>query len=465
MKIKFIIIGLLSFLLIISIFNVFSSSKSEILYDLNNSMDKEDFQTSDTLSTDLMTTEFNYVVEKILDVHPDPKRYLNQNGWDELIVATERQLAKPLQITEYFYVIQSFVSEIRDSHTFVYPSTIKSRVLPLELQWVGDELVVTDSSVENISHGDELTHIEGKEINEIMDSLTTIISSENDYWIKHLSRQFITQEKFLKEILTVEGNSLAVTVSDTEKTSKNINVHWVTPEEANQSSADEETWYGYELDQENNIGYYFLNESNVTAEYEQNVREFFKEVEEQQLENIIIDLRKNGGGDSGVSDVFIRHLPENTYKNFGTVTRFSEPASVQRGYEQVDGYEEHPPSVVQNRVLKPTFNGDVYILTGHGTYSSANMFAVLFHDSDLGTIIGEPTGNAPGSFGDILHFPLPYTGFDLLISHKEFLRPHSSMDNYTSLYPDILVEIKKEDIIKQEDGQLQRVKNIIKDLN
>lgn len=467
MKIKFTVIVLLSFLLILSILNVFDSSNSETLYDLNNIMNKESFQTTDTLSSDLMMTEFNYLLEKILEVHPDPKRNLNQTSWNELIVETERKLEKPLQTTEYFYVIQSFVSKIEDSHTYVYPSTIESRVLPLEFQWVGGELIVTDSSAENINRGDKLTHIEGKDIKEIMDLVRDIISSENEYWTKHLSRQFIRLEMFLSEILTVKGDYLAVTVSNTDEHTKNINVNWMNVDKPKpkQSSLNEEAWYGYELKQPNNIGYYYLNESNVTVEYEQSVRDFFKEVAEQQLENIIIDLRKNGGGNSGVVDVFIRHIPVNTYKNFGMFTRFSEPASIQRGYEQVDGYYEQPPSIVQNYHLKPTFYGDVYILVGNGTYSSANMFATLFHDSGLAKIIGEPTGNAPSSFGDILHFSLPYTGFDLLISHKEFSRPNSSLDNYNSLYPDIIVEIKKEDIIKQKDGQLHRVKNIINNLN
>ena len=465
MKVKYIVFVLLTFLIVYSIFNVVGSLKSETVFDLNNSKGKENFQMMDRLSSNLMIAEFNYLIEKILEVHPDPKRNLNQISWDELIVETESKLEKPLQIMEYFVIIQSFVSKLGDSHTYVYPLTIESRVLQLDIQWFGKELIVTESQIEGINRGDKITHIEGKEINQFINFMAKIISSENEYWLKHLSSQFIRQEIFLSEIVTVKGEHLTITVSNIEGDTKNINIDWVNIKDVNQKGLNEELWFGFELDQKNNVGYYFLNESNVSMEYEQNVQEFFRKVDELQLDNIIIDLRKNTGGNSGVVDIFLRHLPVQTYKNFGTITKFSKSASEQRGYEHIDGYEEQLPSVVQNSQVSPTFYGDVYILVGNSTYSSANMFATLFHDSGLGTIIGEPTGAAPSSFGDILHFHLPYTGFYLIISHREFSRPDQSLDHDNSLYPDVLVEIKREDMIKQEDGQLQRVKKIINNLN
>jgi C-terminal processing protease CtpA/Prc len=466
MKVKWIVTVLLIFLLIYSIFSILSDNlKSEKVHDLNNVKDKEVFQITDTLSPDLMVAEFNYLIEKILEVHPDPKRNLNNTSWNELIVETKSKLEKSLQITEYFVIIQSFVSKIGDAHTYIYPSTIESRLLPLDLQWIGDELIVKESQIKGIKRGDKITHMEGKGINEIMDFMGKIISSENEYWLKQQSKHFIRHEMFLSEILTMKGKHLAITVSNIDGDEKNINFDWKNGVEVNQSSANEKAWYGFELDEENNVGYFYLNECNVTEELEQSVREFFKEVDDHQLDNIIIDLRRNGGGDSRVIDVFIRYLPDKMYKNFGVFTRFSETASTQRGYEQVDGYDYQPPSVVQNSHLRPSFYGDVYILVGNGTFSSANMFATLFHDSRLAKIIGEPTGNAPSGFGDTLEFHLPYTGFYLNISYKEFLRPDSSLDKYNSLNPDILVEMKREDILKQEDGQLKRVKKIINNIN
>lgn len=45
------------------------------------------------------------------------------------------------------------------------------------------------------------------------------------------------------------------------------------------------------------------------------------------------------------------------------------------------------------------FKRNVYILTSSLTFSSANDFAVIFRDNNIGKIIGEPTGNQSSSYG------------------------------------------------------------------
>ncbi len=457
MKSKFVAMAIFVLLVLFSIVTVYITPTST--YDLNNSRVQEHFQLTDTLSSELMIEEFSYVVEKILEVHPDPKRNIGQENWDQLIVETRAKLAKPLSIIDYFVITQSFVRKIGDAHTYIFPLTLQSRVLPIEFTWVNNELIVTESQVESISRGDQITRIGNKEVQQLVEFMARIIPSENEYWMKYLSSRYLRQELFLTE--QSKDNHVPVTIKTMDGDVKDTQLEWLDNEEVNQSSANEEVWYGYDLDPENNVGYYYLNESIVTTEYEQNVSQFFREVDELQLENIIIDVSSNGGGDSRVADIFLRHLPNRTYRSYGVLTKYSVSASEQRGYAQVDGYEEHPPSVVANSQLTPTYFGNVYVLVGNGTFSSATMFATLFHDSNLASIIGEPTGGAPSGFGDILQFQLPYTGFYLLISHKEFLRPDPSFGKKQSLYPDIVVEMKRADLLRLDDSQLKRVLDYI----
>lgn len=64
----------------------------------------------------------------------------------------------------------------------------------------------------------------------------------------------------------------------------------------------------------------------------------------------------------------------------------------------------------------------VYVLTDVYTYSSGMDFAMLVADNHLGTLIGEPCGNLPDSYGDILRFQLPHSQLNLTVSYKKWWR-------------------------------------------
>jgi len=97
------------------------------------------------------------------------------------------------------------------------------------------------------------------------------------------------------------------------------------------------------------------------------------------------------------------------------------------------------------------FTGNVFILIGNQTFSAGNWIAVVFYDNDPGTVIGEPTGNAPSSLGDRVTFQLPNTRFIPGVSYKYFTRPDPSNDPQDSLYPHVLINRTRHDLINDSD--------------
>jgi C-terminal processing protease CtpA/Prc len=91
------------------------------------------------------------------------------------------------------------------------------------------------------------------------------------------------------------------------------------------------------------------------------------------------------------------------------------------------------------RSAPPPVAGELFVLTGPATFSSGNWFAVIVQDNGLGKVVGEPTGNAPSSYGDILSFELPCSGTGYTLSFKRWVRPDPSRDPAPCLVPDVLV--------------------------
>lgn len=68
------------------------------------------------------------------------------------------------------------------------------------------------------------------------------------------------------------------------------------------------------------------------------------------------------------------------------------------------------------------FGGSLYILTSYYTFSSAMDFTQYITDNSLGTVIGEPCGNSPNSFGEITVFKCPYSKIAFQVSTKKWRR-------------------------------------------
>ncbi|MDX5474559.1 MAG: S41 family peptidase [Bacillaceae bacterium] len=216
-----------------------------------------------------------------------------------------------------------------------------------------------------------------------------------------------------------------------------------------------------EIYEEEQVGYYFLSQCIVSEEYEKSVTDFFKNVIEQNINKVVLDLRDNGGGNSQVMYPFLQHLPAKFIREFEVQLKYSEEASNQNGYEQKSGKEAYAGRLHKNVIKEPTFNGDLYVLVNNGTFSAATDFATIIHDNSIGVVEGEPTGGAPSAFGDLILVDVPNSKLILAVSHKEFLRPNKSFLNDHTLHPNILIEKTKEDIHTHQDKYLQRVLKII----
>lgn len=177
--------------------------------------------------------------------------------------------------------------------------------------------------------------------------------------------------------------------------------------------AQRQDWY---IDQENNLGLFNLKVCIDDELFREDVKEFFAAVRSSGMDHVIIDLRENIGGHSGVVEAFLKQLPIDSYLSFGSRTRYSRQAAERVGMRRTWGFSTFSPSMRQIKTVEHPFTGEVFLLTGNQTFSAGNWIAVIFHDNDLGTVIGEPTGNAPSSFGDMISFQLPNTRFVLGVS-------------------------------------------------
>lgn len=119
---------------------------------------------------------------------------------------------------------------------------------------------------------------------------------------------------------------------------------------------------------------------------------------------LILDVRENGGGNSGVGHRILATLAKQPFPTSKWRTRDYRPAF--RAWGEAEGsYLGESSSIAPNASLH--FAGPVLLLTSPRTYSAAEDFALSFELMKRGRIVGQASG---GSTGQPLTFSLPGGG-------------------------------------------------------
>ncbi|MCC6460341.1 MAG: hypothetical protein IT260_07705 [Saprospiraceae bacterium] len=224
------------------------------------------------------------------------------------------------------------------------------------------------------------------------------------------------------------------------------------------------------------------------------LEEFFTAIQQENIGNVILDLRYNSGGDERLGKQLIWYLSSRTdlvgFKTYYQVSDFFrqqvkvDHRKYQRAYRQQYGRDlpegllnvdsvlgskpffediDYPNSpFVLSRAL-PKFEGQVYVLVGEKTMSAAQVLATTLSDNHLATIVGTPTGNRPSTQTGASPFKLPHTKTLATMSYVFMERPNAAKSADDALYPDMLIPNTLEQAQNRRDEAFEYILQRIAD--
>lgn len=424
-----------------------------------------------------------YTKENLEKYHPGLYWYTDKPSFDRLYDTLLKEIDHPMTTVEFFPIIQSVFVKVSEKHALVTFSEEAGNYLyneakrfPLKVKYINGALYVHQNASMDSSlvKGTKIVSINGRTTDDILaDMLPKLISDgfnetakyrmDIDLYFKLYYNLLIDQKQDFKLIVKKHGENqeMEVVVSgiSNKEFAKRVAERYNAPKE--------ETFQLEILDGKatavltNND---FLG-INADGKDDKKFNEYAFELlkNSPEVENLIIDLRKNGGGDPSGLTHLISYLADEGIQLYTKIERNDKALFFKK-----DGTGKYAaPKYVRSwrpKHMEDRFTGNIYILTSGYTYSLAGLFTAMMSHHTNAVMIGEETGGGfyGATAGKQKIVSLMNTQLRLVIPDMRFLVNVSGQPEGRGTLPDYEVTQTYEDFMTNTDTEMEFTLGLIR---
>lgn len=416
-------------------------------------LEKEKFDVHDILSKSSYLEDLNQLVDSIQLHHPQPYEFIAKENFAKLVQNKKASITNATTVSEFVWLCQSITAAVGCGHTSVSIENVldinPAIFFPMTVRYVDAKLYVIDplSNKASVTVGTEILSINGLDVEVLKDKISMNIPSDGyneslqDFYANNYFRVFCAfQLGFPKEYRIVVNQNKHPKEIKLKASDENIS-------RKNHLSNCKNNLC-FEVDTANNLGiitirsFVYYNE-NFT-EFESFVDSSFTQLNLLGLENLVIDLRSNGGGDPFCASYLLQHIsdkPFRYYKDKSTVY-----------------YRELEKIMLLH---KNRFKGKPFILTNGGCFSTTGHFSSLVKTLDVGLFVGQETGATYSCNANQRTFLLKNTGVFTSIATQTYQTDVEGLKKNEGILPDYPIEPELSDILKDSDLEMEKVIHLI----
>lgn len=403
-----------------------------------------------TFSKEKYIQDFNQLVNILTENHPQLNEYISKKDFAVLIESKKNEIEDELEIGEFIWLCRSLVSEVGCGHTVVPTLGLNyylpdSLLFPLKVNYFDNKLIVIDplENEASISKGNEILRINGMGVKELKAEMFKHISSDannlsfkeeyiNQSFMEYAAFVFKFANKYEIEYLK-DGKPNSIVL-------KQLNSY---EEVSNQETCENNLCYKAE----NNVAiitiksFYYYRENFET--FKEFIDSCFLDINKQQIENLIIDLRNNGGGDPYCGSYLLQHIADKPFQYYKTGT-----------FNYLDLQKEIE--------LNPNrFKGKPYFLINGKCASTTGQLCALIKEGKFGIFVGQETGATYSCNATVRSHTLTNTSISPFVATRTFESNVEYLPKNKGISPDYEIKPSISDILKNEDTALNYCMNLI----
>lgn len=482
-----------------------------LLFLIGCSSSKGTFSPTHKYQATVLQKDYQLFRNILQDYHPSLYWFTPKDSMDYFFDQGYNQIKDPLTEPQFRNILLNVITKIRCGHTTVFYSrnygkfldTVKQKTFPLSFRVTSDSMIVIGNINRRdtiLKRGTVIYSINGRSTRQLTDTFFNyLVTDANALVGKYqtlstggnfgvLYRNILgLPDKLLIEYADSAGLVKQVTVPVYDP-AKDTTRRALPPTAPREPSAPRQAILNntrnLQIDTTLSSAYMTLNTFSRGNKLRSFFRKSFRKMKEHNIKHLVIDIRRNGGGDAGISTMLTEFIIDKKFKLADSLYAIRRSGQYNKYIRKHLFYRTAMLFVTKKRkdgfyhfghferhYYKPRkknhFDGEVYIITSGNSFSASALFAKAVQHQKNVTIIGEETGG--GSYGNtawmIPNAVLPNTGIRFRVPLFRLVMDQQKVAAGRGIFPDIEVLPTAETIRIGIDPRAEKIRELIIEKN
>jgi len=425
---------------------------TQIVYSQGN-VTQTKYDVHETFSKSIYLEDLNQLVDSIKLYHPQPYEFITEESFDLFVETKKKSISDSTTISEFVWLCKSVMAIVGCGHTSTSVENVlalnPSMFFPMEIFYIDDKLYVINplSNKKIINPGDEIISINGIDVKTLKREINATINS--DGYISSL-KELQTNENFraycafqlnFPPTFTVKiKTSICIKTLELKASKeKSTKINYLSKCKDNLC---------FEEDLSNSLGIITIRSFNFyndkLPEFKMFIDSCFKQVELNKLENLVIDVRNNYGGDPYCASYLLQYIATKPF-------RYYKKNSI-KWYSDL---EQMIP------LKKNNYTGELYVLINGGCFSTTGHFVSLLKANIPTTFIGQETGATYSCNANPISFQLKNTGIYTSVATEIYQTDVTGFLKSKGILPHYTISPRLNDIVNNLDLEMEKVIDLI----
>ncbi|SEQ17359.1 Tetratricopeptide repeat-containing protein [Neolewinella agarilytica] len=399
------------------------------------------------------SADLDQLAARLLKVHPNALKFISAEDFRSLIEQKKALMTDQTTYAEFRWHCAEIIASVNCSHTSMGRFSLESKMLPTALRFpvqtrlVDGQLFVVDpmGNDDRLAVKDEILSVNDIPVASLLKDIYRRIPSQGyvettkrhefNFWGTGMIAYAMNFPQTYE--VTVKGKSTSIVLSP----AKEIRNHFGNPAI---KGCGEPLCYEVLEDGKSAVltvlSFNFYPWNNLDV-FEAFMDKTFRKIAADGIEQLIIDLRYNGGGSSESSIYLLRHLMQKPFTYYSRA--------------EYEGKQKPAAGESVQLPFDTTFQGKLYFLIDGIGNSTTGHFMSLAQKWELGTIIGEELGSNQFCSAGQTVCRLSNTKVLYYVANNTHVSTATSLPDETGILPDHYVSQSIDDYLNEIDTVLE----------